>query len=275
MIDIAVIRLDQISSLLANHVHRVLDAAVRDDRDDGSVDNTEVLDSVDLELRVYHSLVDVLRQAVGAARMESSLAAIQNSVVHRHIIVQGHLPGVFTYDDVLEAFTLGKDIITEPDTFSHGNDVKVIGEEVQVDVRLHEWIRAVESHLAGVRDRAHQVNDRGHIATLLRNGIVPLEGATEHTDEVKFEVWLSVWAKWVLAPIRGLCLTVFRVSFQILVDARETHELQKTRAHRTGVVFLIGAYGSLVLGSRSQKDIVHAVAILDLQDEGPGWSIRF
>ena len=49
------VSLDHVGTLLSNHVDRVLDAAVRDDGHDGSIDNTEVLDAVDLELGIIDS----------------------------------------------------------------------------------------------------------------------------------------------------------------------------------------------------------------------------
>jgi hypothetical protein len=39
-------------------------------------------------------------------------------------------------NEVLEAVTLGENVIGEPDALTQGNDVKLIGEEVQVDVGL-------------------------------------------------------------------------------------------------------------------------------------------
>lgn len=48
------------SHLLANHVYRVLDSAVWDDRDDRGIGDTEILDTVDAQVGVYDTLVDVL-----------------------------------------------------------------------------------------------------------------------------------------------------------------------------------------------------------------------
>lgn len=48
------------TNLLSNHVDRVLDAAVGNDGNDGCVDNSEVVDSKDLELGVDDTLPDRL-----------------------------------------------------------------------------------------------------------------------------------------------------------------------------------------------------------------------
>jgi hypothetical protein len=65
-----VVSLDQVRALLANHVDRILDAAIRDDWDNGSIDYTEVLDTVNLELRINRALANILGQTGGAARVE-------------------------------------------------------------------------------------------------------------------------------------------------------------------------------------------------------------
>lgn len=57
---VLVVILDQVRALLANHVDVVLDPAVRDDGGNRSIDDTEVVDAMDLEFRVNHTLVDVL-----------------------------------------------------------------------------------------------------------------------------------------------------------------------------------------------------------------------
>ena len=55
-----VLRLDHIGSLLTNHVDRVLRSAIRDDGDDGSINNAEVLDTMDLERGINDTLFDAL-----------------------------------------------------------------------------------------------------------------------------------------------------------------------------------------------------------------------
>jgi hypothetical protein len=60
------IGLDKVGTLLSNHVHCVLDAAVRDDREDRSINDTKALDSVYLELVVNNALLDVPRETGSA-----------------------------------------------------------------------------------------------------------------------------------------------------------------------------------------------------------------
>jgi hypothetical protein len=55
--------------LLADHVDRVLDAAVRNDRDDRGIDDTQVLSAVDAELGVNDTLLDALGETIGTARV--------------------------------------------------------------------------------------------------------------------------------------------------------------------------------------------------------------
>jgi hypothetical protein len=46
----------------ANHVDRVLDATIRDNRNHRSVSDAQVLDAVDTELGVYNALVNAFGQ---------------------------------------------------------------------------------------------------------------------------------------------------------------------------------------------------------------------
>lgn len=57
------------SHLLSNHVNGVLDAAVRNDWDDGGISNAEVLDAVNTETRVNNTLLDVLRETCSTTRV--------------------------------------------------------------------------------------------------------------------------------------------------------------------------------------------------------------
>jgi hypothetical protein len=53
-------RLDHICTFLSNHVYSILDSAVRNDREDRSIDNTKVLDAVNFELCINYTLLNVL-----------------------------------------------------------------------------------------------------------------------------------------------------------------------------------------------------------------------
>ena len=48
------------SHLFTDHVDRVLDTAVRDDRHDRGISNAEVLNAMDAQLAVNNTLLDVL-----------------------------------------------------------------------------------------------------------------------------------------------------------------------------------------------------------------------
>jgi hypothetical protein len=49
--------------LLCNHIDCVLDAAIRNDREDRGIDHTQFLDTVDLELAIDDAFFDVLGKA--------------------------------------------------------------------------------------------------------------------------------------------------------------------------------------------------------------------
>jgi hypothetical protein len=55
--------------LLANHVHRVLDSAIWDDGDNRRINNTKILDAVNAQLGVNHTLLDALGQTGCTARV--------------------------------------------------------------------------------------------------------------------------------------------------------------------------------------------------------------
>lgn len=57
------------TNLLANHVDGVLNTAVRNDRDNGSIGDTKVLDSVDTKLGIDNTLLDVLGETRSTARI--------------------------------------------------------------------------------------------------------------------------------------------------------------------------------------------------------------
>jgi hypothetical protein len=55
--------------LFRNHINRVLRSAIRDDWDDGGINDTEVLDAMDTELRVDNSLINALGKTGCTARI--------------------------------------------------------------------------------------------------------------------------------------------------------------------------------------------------------------
>ena len=206
------------TDLLSDHVDSVLDTAVRDDRENTGIHNTEVLDTVNLELTVDDTLRDVLGETGSTARVcvlsqqptskclclantrvvcskagakrpckpqgeirtETGLATLQNLPTHLLIIITGHSPGVVLANDVLHTLTIKEDIINKANTFAHGNDVEVIAKEVQVDIRLLKRISRVELHLAVLGERAEEIDDNGEPVTFGRSGKVPLEGIGKH-----------------------------------------------------------------------------------------------
>jgi hypothetical protein len=57
------------SYLFSNHVDRVLDTAIGDDRDDGSINDTEVLDAVDAKTGINNTLLDALGKTSSTTRV--------------------------------------------------------------------------------------------------------------------------------------------------------------------------------------------------------------
>jgi hypothetical protein len=57
--------LDHIGTLFCHHIDGVLDAAIRDDREDGGVNDSESLDTVNFKLAVKNALFNVFRKTSG------------------------------------------------------------------------------------------------------------------------------------------------------------------------------------------------------------------
>ena len=57
------------SHLLSNHVDRVLDTAIRDDRDDGSINDTEVLHTMNSETGINNTLLNALGKTSSTTRV--------------------------------------------------------------------------------------------------------------------------------------------------------------------------------------------------------------
>ena len=262
--------LDHVGALFGNHVHRVLDSAVRDDRDDGGINDTEVLDTVHPELRVDDTLVDVLGEASGTGRVECGLAALQHSAFHLFVRIERHIPRVFIDHNVLKAVPFEEKIIRPPNPLAHSDYVEVVGEEVEVDVRLLQRIGTVERNLTGLGHGANQINNHTCVTSLLGDGEMPLEGAAEHANKVKLEVGSSVRLKGVHVAVADLGLAVDGVSHQVFINAWEANQLQASGANRSGLVLVIFGRGLFVEGALVNEDVVHAEAILDTQDEGDG-----
>ena len=106
------------------------------------------------------------------------------------------------------------------DPLAHGDDFKVIGEEVEIDGRLGEGFRVDEGHFAGIEDRTDEVDHDGETVTLLWDRVVPLERATEHTDAIELKVRLSNRAEGILPAKLFFNSAVVLVSLKVVVDAR-------------------------------------------------------
>lgn len=262
--------LDHVSTLLANHVDRVLDTAVGNDWHDGGINESQVLDTVDLEGRVDDTLLNVLGQTSTAARVEGSLASVEDDTAHLLVVVEGHVPGVLVDNEILEALTLGQEVVAEADTLAHGDDVELALEEVKVDSGLVQVAVAGKGHFTRLGDGADQVDDDGGVGADLGHGIMPLEGAAKDGHEVKLEVGLTIRAEGVFATVCCDGLAVDGVLGEVLVNTREANHLEEARADGTRVVLVVGSVGLGVQLVLAKDGVVHAKLVLDPQDKGNG-----
>lgn len=198
---------------------------------------------------------------------ETSLATVKNSPLHFGVRLEGHAPRILADNDILEASAGSKDIIGPADTLSHGQNIQVIAKEVEVDVGLDQRVGAVQSDLT-LGQRAQQVDDNRHVVALLRKRVVPLEGGAEHADKVKLEVRLTSRAKGIETTVGSLGLAVSLVLLEALINSREANKLKKARADGASLVALILSDSSAVGGAVTEDIILHAIAVLDLEDEG-------
>lgn len=98
------------SHLFANHVNRILNAAVGNNRNDRSICYSKVLNSVYTKLRINHALVDTFGESRGATRVwlisanchssfngeltKSSLTSVQDCPIHLIVGLEGHFPRI-------------------------------------------------------------------------------------------------------------------------------------------------------------------------------------
>ena len=68
---------------------------------------------------------------------ESSLASVQNSLIHVIVRMERHPPGIFPNNNVLEPSTVGENIVCLVYTLPHGQNIQIVGEEVEIDVGLY------------------------------------------------------------------------------------------------------------------------------------------
>ena len=197
---------------------------------------------------------------------EAGLGTVKDSPLHLIVTVEGHLPGVFADNDILEACTGGEKVVGPSDTFPHGQDIEIIAKEVEVDVRLDKRVGVVQGNLT-LRQGAQEVDNNGHVVAGLRKRVVPLERAAEEADKVKLEMGLTGRAKGVKTAVSSLRGTVLFVLLEALVNSREANKFQEARADRSGLVLVVLSNGGVVLGARAVNVIVEAIAILHLQDE--------
>jgi hypothetical protein len=265
------VTLDSIRTLLGDHVHGVLDTAIRNLRDNRSVDNTEIANAVNLKTGIDNTLLDILGKTSSTARVEGCLGAIENSSLHGLIIIQRHIPGVFTFNDILETVSILEDIVGKSDAFANSDDIKIIAEVIKVDVGLLKRVGAVQGYFAALGDGANEINHDSHVTTLSGMGEVPLERTSEKGDEVKLKMRLAVGTEWIKIVIGGLRLAIFGRLFEVLVNSREPNHFKEGRAHSTSVAVRVGGKDLILEGTLAQDMAVHGELIFETEDE---WNTR-
>ena len=114
-----ILLLDDIGAFLNDHVHDVLDATVRDDREETGVNDSELFGAVDAVIAVDHTLGDALTQVTRAVGVEARLRALEDHGVHGLVAGTRHGPGVAFTDDVPHPFPVHDDVVHETDRILH------------------------------------------------------------------------------------------------------------------------------------------------------------
>lgn len=100
------VALDGISTLLAYHVNRVLDAAVGDNRNDRCVNNSKIFNTVHPQVGIDNTLANALRQTRSTARVERGLAPVENGPPHKLLVIKRHAPRVLAFNNVFKAIAM-------------------------------------------------------------------------------------------------------------------------------------------------------------------------
>ncbi len=79
---------------------------------------------------------------------KTSLATLQDHLVHRRIGVSRHGPRIVAANDVLHPFTSHKDIVNKADTLPQGHNVEIISKKVEIDIRLIKAVGRIELDLS-------------------------------------------------------------------------------------------------------------------------------
>lgn len=116
----------------------------------------------------------------GEELTEASLRALEDHFDHSLVGRPWHGPRVITLDDVLHPLSVHDDVINEANTFPQGNEVQLVGEEIDVDLGLIQGVCRVQRNRAILRKRTQQIDDDSEVVALRGRGEVPLEGVAEH-----------------------------------------------------------------------------------------------
>lgn len=89
----------------------------------------------------------------GEELTEASLRALEDHLDHSLVGGPWHGPRVIALDDVLHPLAVHDDVINEANTFPQGDEVQLVGEEIDVDLCLIQGVGRVQSDGAVLRQR--------------------------------------------------------------------------------------------------------------------------
>lgn len=97
---------------------------------------------------------------------------------------------------------------------------------------------------------------------------MPLKSRTKHWHKVDFKMGLSAGGEGVDAAVFLLVFDVFLGFVEVVVNSRESRELEETTAIGTSLVLALGSHCAVVHGSGSKQMVVECVSVLHAEDVG-------
>jgi hypothetical protein len=168
------------TNLFSYHIHYILNPAVWNEWENARVNDAQVLHSMHFQTRIDDALLDVFAQPIRAAGMESRLAPFQDGPIHGLVGGPRHGPRVVAFHEILHGLTVHQDVVDEPNTLAHSDQIDVVAEEVEVDGRLVQVRGGPKTDLPRWGQGSHQVDNDGQVVSTWRRGYMPLEGVAKH-----------------------------------------------------------------------------------------------
>ena len=109
---------------------------------------------MDFQLSIHDPLFDIFRQPIRTTGMKSRLAALQDGPIQCQIRRPRHRPWIIFAYEILHAVAIHDDVVDEAEAFAHGDEVEIVGEEVEVDIWLNLVVGRAEADFSAGRDGA-------------------------------------------------------------------------------------------------------------------------